>query len=235
MRQVRKADTKRCPRCEEWKPLEAFAPNRAMADGRAAYCRPCKRAGERDRARGVKGRPPMERMPKEPPPASEGAPVSGPPEARKPARNLGGRPTKLTPELIDQVVEELEEGFPLSVAAARVCVGESTLRRWLQDGREEDGSQLEKALVMAVQAASAVGHRKLVRTLVQAAEIDPNQARWLLERRWPEDWGRRDVLTVSNEEKPADLQMLREVLGKRIDALVAARAVEAPPPEEPKA
>jgi hypothetical protein len=33
--------TKRCPRCTETKPLDAFGLNRRRTDGHSSYCRPC--------------------------------------------------------------------------------------------------------------------------------------------------------------------------------------------------
>lgn len=32
---------RRCPKCDETKPVTEFPRNRSRADGRAAYCRPC--------------------------------------------------------------------------------------------------------------------------------------------------------------------------------------------------
>lgn len=46
------ASTKRCTRCSETKAVEDFGINRAIADGRHIYCRPCARAiSAEDRAR----------------------------------------------------------------------------------------------------------------------------------------------------------------------------------------
>ncbi len=42
-------DWKRCFRCTEWKPSEAFGPNAARPDGRQAYCSPCAKAYSRQR------------------------------------------------------------------------------------------------------------------------------------------------------------------------------------------
>lgn len=38
---------KRCPDCGVEKPLDEFGPDRTRRDGRAGYCRPCKRAQAR--------------------------------------------------------------------------------------------------------------------------------------------------------------------------------------------
>ena len=47
---------KRCSRCHELLPVEAFSPTPSRSDGRAAYCRACRRAIWRDRYQQIRER-----------------------------------------------------------------------------------------------------------------------------------------------------------------------------------
>lgn len=49
-------------------------------------------------------------------------------------RAPGGRPSKLTDERADTILQAVEQGSYLKVAAAAAGVGEATLHRWLADG-----------------------------------------------------------------------------------------------------
>jgi hypothetical protein len=44
-------DTKFCPTCRRWLPLNAFGRNRAREDGLQAHCKPCKHAADTTRRR----------------------------------------------------------------------------------------------------------------------------------------------------------------------------------------
>jgi transposase-like protein len=214
---------KRCPRCEESLPLDAFAPDRSSADGRFTYCKPCKRAGERERRARPKGRP---KDPGPGPGASKPTPAAIPPKRSGPA-------SKLTSQLIAEVCEVLGRGHTRRAAAAWVGLGQSTLRQWLANAQEDGATDLERQLLREVERAEGVGEHTLVELVRDAAAIDPQMAKWLLERRHSMDWARREAVTITTDDKPADVQMLHEIICKRIDAMVAAKAeMPAPPSAE---
>ncbi|MER5649608.1 hypothetical protein [Streptosporangium sp. NPDC002524] len=55
--------------------------------------------------------------------------------------NKGGRPTKLTPELAESLCEIRKQGQSITGAAALCGIGESTLRRWLAEGKPDDAPE----------------------------------------------------------------------------------------------
>jgi hypothetical protein len=183
-----------------------------MADGRSVYCLPCKREVARRGSAEVEDRSPSR--------ASPGT-IAAP--APAPERRRSGPKSKLTPELIEEVVGVLERGHTRRAAAAVAGIEDRTLRGWLADAREEGATSLQRELLAAVERAEGVGEHTLVEMVRASAEIDPNAAKWLLERRHSIDWARKESVTLTNESKPADLQVLRELLTKRIDALIASR------------
>lgn len=211
---------KRCARCGEWKPTKGWPRNGALAGGLAAYCRDCKRAADR-------GAPPAKR----PISGASKAPSSGNPAAPELERRPVGRPSHLTPELIETICKPLRRGHTLKVACGRARVPESTFFEWLADGREPDCKGLKRDLFLAVAEAETDGEYEQVEIVREAAEIDPQYAKWLLERRRPNDWARREQLAlVGDGGKPMEVSIVRELLSKRIDGLLAAPVDVVPPP-----
>jgi hypothetical protein len=202
---IRTEKTKRCSRCKTWKPRQDFARNAAMADGLAAYCRPCKREADR-------GAPKREVSP-----PSKVDPRQNPEEA--PRRYLGGRPSKLTPEVIEKLCTALARNHSRRAACAHAGIDERTFQRWMADAVDEP-SGLKRDLLLAVQWAEGDGEYRLVEQLNAAAEIDPVHTRWLLERRYSLDWARREAVSVDVDAKPLEVSVVRELLAKRIAGMV---------------
>ncbi|QFY11524.1 hypothetical protein GBF35_37525 [Nonomuraea phyllanthi] len=66
-----------------------------------------------------------------------------------------GRPTKLTPELQEQLCRHLKAGHFLGTAAELCGGGRSTVHRWMAEGEAEDGSTELRAFREAVTRARA--------------------------------------------------------------------------------
>jgi transposase-like protein len=65
-----------------------------------------------------------------------------------------GRPSKLTPELVDRLAERVATGERLGAAARSAGASPRSLRRWRQCGREQlHGLGLEGRLELAIQRA----------------------------------------------------------------------------------
>jgi hypothetical protein len=109
------------------------------------------------------------------------------------AAHLGrtGRHTLLTPSVADQLVTMLRAGNYLEVACRAVGVHRNTLAEWLRRGRvarvgDEDYAQL----VERVDQALAEGEVRNVAHIAATARDNWQAAAWLLERGYPERWGR---------------------------------------------
>ena len=218
---------KRCSRCKRELARDQFPPNAALADGLGAYCRTCKRAAGRGAPAAVVA-PEVLRP-------SKGTPSQNPKPTKKPrAKAAPGRPTKLTPELVEQLVKVLRRGHTRRAAAARARIDDSTLMRWLADGRDETAGP-KRELYLAVCEAEGVGEYRLVETVRKGAKIDPQLAKWLLERRRPEDWARRELAAAGSDTKPLEMSVVRELICKRLEGLgdPAPPPVPDPPPAPP--
>ncbi|WIG98349.1 transposase family protein [Myxococcus sp. SDU36] len=147
------------------------------------------------------------------------------------------RPTKLTPELQQQICEHLRSGLFRRAAAGLVGVDEQTVSRWFHRGASE-ARGLYREFFVAVDRAEAEFMQGATETLQAAATTNPKHVQWLLSRRFPELYGRRDnVEAKSPEDQAADTAALRELLIDRLgkflpDEPPASAPADAAPSEQ---
>jgi hypothetical protein len=110
---------------------------------------------------------------------------------RMPARKTG-RPSKLTPEIAERITKAIVAGTPFDSAAALAGVSRETLRGWARRGAEESAGP-HRDFVEGVDRALAEYEQKLL-TAIQTAAMNgtASAAMWLLERRWPDRWSKRE-------------------------------------------
>ncbi len=104
-----------------------------------------------------------------------------------------GRKSKLTPELIEKISTEIENGSYQKVAARKCGVGESTFYAWMEKAEGGVGGQFQE-LLESVKNASAVAESRAIQTIL--ADDSWQSKAWYLERRFPERWGRKDRLNA---------------------------------------
>lgn len=105
-----------------------------------------------------------------------------------------GRPPKLTSELIEQFCDLLIEGRTIERAAKLSGLSGTTIYRWLAMGKKQDAESIYKELVERVSEATEASEFSLLQSMRKAGS-DPKNWRanaWLLERRFPEKYGKRD-------------------------------------------
>lgn len=133
-----------------------------------------------------------------------------------------GRRPALTSAVQARIVEALEHGAHLRIAAASAGIADRTLHSWLKRGRDElarvmpegettdddeqtllDLEPTEERYVrflLAVEQAEATAEVRAVTTWSRAAGYDWRAARDLLARRHPDRWAQTSSLTVSAAE-----------------------------------
>lgn len=136
-----------------------------------------------------------------------------------------GRPTALTPELHADIVRTIKAGNYIETAAAMAGINRDTLREWVRQGvRHPKGKygsfarDIEQAMAHA-EVIDVLGIRK-------AGEKEWTARAWLLERRFPDRWGKRgSEVTINLVQTP----QWQELKAKIAEALVpypdAAEAV----------
>lgn len=136
-----------------------------------------------------------------------------------------GRPTKLDDLVTKRICDAIKKGVSLAAAAKSAGVGASTLHLWLAKGR--DGESPYSEFLEQVDRADGVAHTwaaSKLRELVEAGH--PGATMYLLERRWPEDWGKRDSVTHEHRDaKPEDGAGDLDVARSVVAALESRKAV----------
>lgn len=112
---------------------------------------------------------------------------------------MSGRPTKLTPAIQAKVCDAIRSGNFRETAATFAGIDRSTLHRWLKRGETKRRGACHDFAV-AVGKALADSEALLVARIAKAASEGTWQASaWLLERRHPERWGRRERHEIKAE------------------------------------
>ena len=136
-----------------------------------------------------------------------------------------GRPTKLTPEVRDRIIEALRAGNYQDAAAAYAGIGPATFYRWMERGRAADAEPDYREFREAVERARAEAEVRNV-ALVQRSAADGTwqAAAWFLERSYPSRWGRRERHEVTGADGgPVALTVDPETLESKVAAIIAAR------------
>lgn len=128
---------------------------------------------------------------------------------------------KLTPQLQEQIGNNITLGMPLKFAAEAAGITEVTFYNWLKRGEAESKGRFYEFAehVKACKAKAVQLHLKLI---TKAATDGSWQASaWILERRHPEEFGRREKVDVDanlNHSGKVDVtKMSDEELQKAIE------------------
>ena len=101
---------------------------------------------------------------------------------------------KLTYELVEQIVELKRDGLCDADIIAAIGVHQATFYRWLKEG-ENAKTGVKRALYEELKKAEAQYKRCLLTTIQSAAESRAQYwtaAAWLLERKYPLEFGKPD-------------------------------------------
>jgi len=109
-----------------------------------------------------------------------------------------GRPTKCTPKAIARIVRMLTLGGTINSACRAGGIDPVTYYSWLKRG--EEGEEPFVNFLNAVKEAQAVAEEKALRVISEAQLETWQAAAWLLERRYPEDWARRQRMDIGTSE-----------------------------------
>jgi hypothetical protein len=115
---------------------------------------------------------------------------------RKPTGRDAGRPTKLTPEVQDLLVEALKTGAHITTAAYHAKVHPNTIWKWLKLGKEDPNGpwgEFRGVIMGAIHEAEL----RFVAIIAQAAQHNPEHAKWMVTHRHPKRWADRSKLQVS--------------------------------------
>jgi len=140
-------------------------------------------------------------------------------QEEKPKKHVVNPHLKRTPERLEKILAAVRQGVTLTTAAKLAGMHVGTLGEWRRS---------DPAVDAEVKKAVAESELALVQTVQTAAQKQWQAAAWLLERRWPERWARRDlVIDVSKMRNKFDLSALStDELEGLISALEKAHCAE---------
>lgn len=123
-----------------------------------------------------------------------------------------GKP-KLTEEMVERMVELKGHGLTNKDICLAMGITETTFYRWVGQPRNE----LQRALGESLKKAEAAYKEELLET-IKAAALAKNSfwtaAAWILERKWPEDFGQN---RATKDEAEAAPQIVLGVTVKKAD------------------
>lgn len=123
-----------------------------------------------------------------------------------------GRPSALTPDVQRQLCNAISAGNTRHDAAEYAGVGDSTLRRWLAQGRRQRRGKF-RDLLKAVKKAEADAVVRNVMIIQKAAASSWQAAAWWLERKCDEDWSQSKGLVRQLAREVKELK--KHVLQRR--------------------
>lgn len=113
--------------------------------------------------------------------------------------NTAGRPLELTDDIQKKICEALEMGAYIESAAAYADVHKTSLYAWLKRGRKGETEQFVQ-FINAVDKAMEMGQLRHLRNIHKRGDTDWKASAWVLERKFPKKWGRREVFKIEDEE-----------------------------------
>lgn len=126
-----------------------------------------------------------------------------------------GRPQVISEEMTEKVVKSIGVGMPIKSACAIAGIGDSTYYKYMSIGRQFDGWEKddipEDMLPFAeftdtVKRAIATSKLKLLNDINQ--DPDWRAKAWILERRFPDEFGRRDRVIIEERHIKEKVQEL---------------------------
>ncbi len=116
-------------------------------------------------------------------------------------KNLGGRPSKFTPELQEKIIYAISKRVPYILAAQANGISERTLYSWLEQGERDQDNATDSDFARFLQALKETEMQKIVEhSDIIASKPERWQAdAWLLERRWYKYYGSNAAINELNE------------------------------------
>jgi len=144
--------------------------------------------------------------------ASTGAPLF------MPRRKKTGRPSKLTPACTNAIVTAIKVGTPFVHAAHAAGISYDTFRKWIVRGMDEESGPFKKFFNDVKKAEGEFVLNNLA--IIQKAAMDGawQAAAWKLERRYPQDFGRKfqteggQETTMSSDEADSEIKRSGDIL-----------------------
>lgn len=114
-------------------------------------------------------------------------------------KQLGGRPTSLTPEVQATFCDAVKEGLTYRDACILAGIEYQTYRNWMRRGEAGEGEFF--VFFDAVTRAKVEGKRENIKGVRDAGKFDWRARAWILEKQHPEEYGNIQRIKVEVERE----------------------------------
>ncbi len=133
------------------------------------------------------------------------------PKSGKKKKGKTGRPTKLTPGVVEVICDVVAEGMTVEDGAILAGITPRTVSTWMSRGRSSTRGRYRDFL-LAVTRARANGERDLIHLVRTERHYRGPLA--ILERRWPDKWGPKTPEERRKLAAEADLAEAKAALAR---------------------
>jgi hypothetical protein len=130
-------------------------------------------------------------------------------------RKTRGRVTLLTAALKKRICGRLRDGCNVKTACNICGIGETTYHEWKNRGRA--GEEPYASFFSETSRARDTFKTNLLKIIMKAADKDARHAEWLLERGWPNEFGRSEPREIIYFHEPAALPVQVQSLKVRTE------------------
>lgn len=131
-----------------------------------------------------------------------------------------GRHSRLTTALTTDACKLIgEQAHPPEAALGSLGIARTTYYRWMREGGEKDADPLKKKFYERINTARARQEGTFTALIASQAPSDWRAAAFMLERRFPKRWGRRQVIEFG------DVNM-DDLTDEQLDAIIAGEPAE---------
>lgn len=127
----------------------------------------------------------------------------------------------MSPEVVEAVVQALRAGAYITVACRAAGISRQTYGDWMRRGEAESAGAYHD-FRERVERAKAEGEIRNVAVISRAANESWQAAAWLLERMYPERWGKVSVRLREESEPEPTVVTEHDPFGE-VDELAEAR------------
>ena len=120
------------------------------------------------------------------------------------------RPSKLTPNIIKRIGENIALGLPYSLAAEAAGIAYQTFNDWMNKGKTEKSGKYYQ-FYKYIQKCNADATKECLKRLDVAVKAgDTRICTWILERRFPENFGRHEYrkMNVVSENLNRNVELI---------------------------
>jgi transposase len=142
-----------------------------------------------------------------------------------------GRTSKvLDPRVTEVFLDGIRQNLTRNLACKKAGINPGSFSRWMTRAREADVSGENDSIYVVfrnkLEKIEAETAAELVQTIETASHKDWKAAAWVVERRHPDDYGKRETTVIEgSEERPLEVKTSLDLdnLDKSVDRLIAIR------------